>query len=124
MQHDRARLEQREIAFLIGWNLPERTERAMRRLLHLAERDKTNVIRLAHFLERPANAHVTRQTPAAVRRAFKGCDGGGHWKGSGSWHDVVAIGIRFSRLVSAGRTTGAAPDNLPCFLSMDFAFRT
>ena len=36
MEDDRARFEQDEIAFLIGRNLPERMEREMRGLLHLA----------------------------------------------------------------------------------------
>ena len=52
----------------------------MRGFLHLTERKKTNVVRLAHFFERPANAHVTRQSLAAIGRPFKGGDGGGHWK--------------------------------------------
>ena len=80
MEHDRPRLEQGKIAFLIGRNLPEGMKRTMRRLFHLAERNKTDVVRLAHFLERPANAHVTCLSPAAVGRAFKGGDGGGHRK--------------------------------------------
>src|ERR1700704_4967819 len=58
MEHDRPRLEQSEIAFLIGRNLPERMKRAMRAFLHLAERNQTNVVGLADFFERPANAHV------------------------------------------------------------------
>jgi hypothetical protein len=37
MQHDGARLEQREIAVLVGGNLPERMQRAMRRFPHVAE---------------------------------------------------------------------------------------
>ena len=36
MKHDRPGLEQREIAFLIGRNLPERMERQMRGFLHRA----------------------------------------------------------------------------------------
>src|SRR5918993_2420337 len=55
-------------------------KRTMRGLLHLTERNKTNVVRLAHFFKRPANAHITRQSPAAIRRPFKGGDGGGHGK--------------------------------------------
>src|SRR6202163_1437308 len=80
MEHDRPRLEQGEIAFFIGWHLPERMERTMRRFLHLSERRKTNLVRLAHFFKRPANAHVTRQSLAAIGRPFKGGNGGGHWK--------------------------------------------
>ena len=80
MQHDRPRLEQSEIAFLIGRNLSERMQRSMRGFLHLAERNKPNVVRLAHFLERPANAHVARLSPAAIGRPFEGGDGGGHCK--------------------------------------------
>ena len=77
------RLEESEIAFFIGRNLPERMKRTMRGFLHLTERDKTNVVMLAHFFERPTNTHVTRLSLAAVGRPFKGCDGGGHWKAPG-----------------------------------------
>ncbi len=61
-QHNGAGLEQRETAFLIGRNLPERMTRKMRGLLHLRERQKTNVVRLAHFFERPSE----RACPAPV----------------------------------------------------------
>src|SRR3954447_3061991 len=53
-------------------------KRTARGLLHLTERHKTHVVRLAHFFKRPANAHVTRQSPAAIGRPFKGGDGDGH----------------------------------------------
>src|SRR3984885_7166067 len=79
MEHDRPRLKQDKIAFFIGRNLPERMKRRMRRFLHRTERNKTNLVRLAHFFKRPANAHVTRQSLAAIGRPFKGGDGGGHW---------------------------------------------
>ena len=85
MEHDRPRLEQGEIAFFIGRDLPERMQRQMRGLLHLFERNQANVVGLAHFFERPANAHVPRQSLAAIGRAFKGGDGGGHWKAPGDW---------------------------------------
>src|SRR5437764_2899112 len=83
MEHDRPRLEEGEIALLIGWHLPEWMERAMRWLLQLGERKKTNLVRLAHFFKRPANAHVTRQSLAAIGRPFKSGDGGGHWNAPG-----------------------------------------
>jgi len=51
-------------------------KRTMRGFLHLAERNKTNVVRLTHFFERPANTHVTGLSLAAIGRPFKGCDGG------------------------------------------------
>jgi hypothetical protein len=78
MEHDRPRLEQGKIAFFIGRNLPERMKRSMRGFLHRTERNKTNLVRLAHFFKRPANAHVTRQSLAAIGRPFKGGNGGGH----------------------------------------------
>lgn len=78
VEHDRSRLEQAEIAFLIGRNLAERIDRQMRELPHRAEREETNIVWLADFLERPANAHVARLPPAAVGRPFKGGDGGDH----------------------------------------------
>ena len=37
MEHDRPRLEEGEIAFFIGRDLPERMKREMRRLLHRFE---------------------------------------------------------------------------------------
>jgi hypothetical protein len=87
MVHDRPRLEQRKITLFIGRNLPERMEGSMRRFLHRPERNKTNLVRLAHFLKRPANAHVTRQSPAAIGRPCKGGNGRNCRKGNGdfSW---------------------------------------
>ena len=83
MEHDRPRLEQRKITLFIGRNLPERMKRSMRGFLHRPERNKTNLVRLAHFFKRPANAHVTRQSPAAIGRPFKGGNGSGRRKGNG-----------------------------------------
>src|SRR5580692_3489197 len=83
MEHDRPRLEQGKIAFFIGRNLPERMKRSMRGFLHRTERNQTNLVRLAHFFKRPANAHVTRQSLAAIGRPFKGGNGGGHRKAPG-----------------------------------------
>ncbi len=57
-------------------NLPEGMERAMRGFLHLTERNKTNLVRLARLLEPPAHAHVPRQSLSAIGRAFKGSAGG------------------------------------------------
>src|SRR5262249_44326811 len=68
MQHNRSGFEESEIAFFIGWNLSERMKRQMRGFLHLFDRQKTNVVSLAHFFERPTNAHVPRQSPATIGR--------------------------------------------------------
>src|ERR1700722_810430 len=78
MEHDRPRLKQDKSAFFIGRNLPERMKRSMRGFLHCTERNKTNLVRLAHFLKRPTNAHVTRQSLAAIGRPFKGGNRRGH----------------------------------------------
>src|SRR5262245_65094749 len=78
MEDDRACLEQGEIAFLIGWNLAERMKAQMRGFLHRTERNKTNLIGLAHFFKRPANARITRQSLAAIGRPFKGGNDDGH----------------------------------------------
>jgi predicted 3-demethylubiquinone-9 3-methyltransferase (glyoxalase superfamily) len=43
MEHDRARLEQGEIAVLIGRNLPERMQRKMGGVLHRRERHEADV---------------------------------------------------------------------------------
>jgi hypothetical protein len=66
MEHDRPRLEQSEIAFLIGRNLAEGMTREMRGLLHRAKRHKANLVGLAYFFERPANARIARQSLAAI----------------------------------------------------------
>ena len=83
MQHDGPRLEQNEIAFCIGGNLPEGVQRAVRGFLHRLERHQANLIRLAHFFQRPAHAHVARESPAAIGRTLKGGDGGNHGKAPG-----------------------------------------
>jgi len=83
MEHDRPRLEQNKVLFFIGRDLPERIKRSMRRFLHRTERNEANLVGLAHFFKRPANAHITRKSPAAVGRPFKGGNGGGHRKRNG-----------------------------------------
>src|SRR5262249_27996902 len=72
-------LEEHEIAFLVGWNLTERMKLSMRGFLHLTERQESNVIRLAHFFERPADAHIARESPTTVGRPFKSGEGRGRW---------------------------------------------
>ena len=80
---DRARLEQPEIAVVVGWNLRERMKREVCGFLHRLERNKTNVVRLSHFFECPTDGRVTRQSPAAIGRAFERGNGGGRWKARG-----------------------------------------
>jgi len=67
MEHDRPCLEQGEIAFLVGRNLAERMKGQVRGFLHRTKRNKANLVGLAHFFKRPANAHITRQSLAAIR---------------------------------------------------------
>ena len=76
VEDDGAGFEEAEVALLIGGNLPERMQRQVRRLLHLLEGDQANIIGLADFFERPANAHVPRQSLTAIGRGFEGGDGG------------------------------------------------
>jgi hypothetical protein len=52
-------------------------KRPMRGLLHRLERNKANVVRLAHFFQRPANAHVARQP----------------WPPSGELSKAVMVGV-------------------------------
>ena len=66
MEDDRPRLEQGETAFLVGRNLAERMKRQMRRRLHRTKRNKANLVRLADFFQRPANARIARQALAAI----------------------------------------------------------
>jgi hypothetical protein len=51
----------------------------MRGLLHRVERNKPDLVRLADFFKRPADAHVGRQFLAVVWRPFKSSDGGYQW---------------------------------------------
>src|SRR5882757_53301 len=97
MEHDRPRLLQAEIAFFVGRNLPERMKRQMGGFLHRPERNKTNLVRLAHFFQRPANARITRQSLAAVGRPFKGGYGGSHWKAPVSARRRTVSGRRAGR---------------------------
>jgi hypothetical protein len=41
-------------------------KRQMRGFLHRAERNQANLVGLANFLKGPANAHITRQSLAAI----------------------------------------------------------
>jgi hypothetical protein len=66
VEHDRPCLEQRETAFLVGRDLSEGIKRQMRGLLHRVKRNQANLVGLAHFLERPANARIARQSLAAI----------------------------------------------------------
>ena len=66
MEDDRPRLEQGEIAFLVGRNLAERMKRQVRGFLHRTKRNEANLVGLADFFERPANARITRQSLAAI----------------------------------------------------------
>src|SRR6185437_14136055 len=78
VEDDRTRLEQHQLAFFVGRNLAEGLALEMRGLLHRRERDGTNLIRLADFLERPTDAHVAREALAAVGRSLKHADGRNH----------------------------------------------
>lgn len=78
MEDDRAGFEEDEAVFLIGRDLSERLEPAVRGLLHVAKRNGTDATGLPRFLQRPANAHVACVPAAAIRRAFKNGDGGDH----------------------------------------------
>jgi hypothetical protein len=66
VEYDCPCLEQGEVVFLIGRNLAERMKRRMRGFLHRTERNKANLVRLAHFFKRPANTRITRQALATV----------------------------------------------------------
>src|SRR5882757_5729278 len=83
MKDDGARLEQGEITFLIGGNLPEGLTRSMGRFLHVTERKKADVVGLANFFKRPADRHVTRQSLATIRRILEGGNGGVHSEAPG-----------------------------------------
>jgi hypothetical protein len=119
MEHDGARLEQRKIGFFISWNFPEGMKRSMRRLLHFTERKKTNLVTLTNFFKRPPNDHVTRQSPATIRRPPEGGDGGPHGKARSDC--MTSLGVMIFRIVAlrvlplCGRTTGGPHDTRPNF---------
>src|SRR5258708_13175238 len=50
----------------------------MRGFLLRAERDKADLVGLAHLFKRPANARIARQALAAIGRPLKGGDDDGH----------------------------------------------
>ena len=77
VEDDRACLKQGKIAFLIGRNQPERMKAQMRGFHLRAERDKANLVGLAHLFKRPANARIARQALAAIGRPLKGGDDDG-----------------------------------------------
>src|SRR5690554_7826764 len=78
VKRDRPGFKYGQRALLIGRNLPERVKREMFWLFHCRKRHQTNIVWLAHFLERPAHPHVACLALAAIGRAFKSRDGGGH----------------------------------------------
>jgi hypothetical protein len=96
VEHDRARLEQRKIAFLIGRNQAERMKAQMRGLRPRTQRNKANLVGLAHLFKRPANARIARQALPAIGRPLKGGDDDRHRE----------TPLRFS---SAPRSTSAGP---------------
>lgn len=52
VEHDGPGLEQGEVAFFVGRNLPEGMRGQVRRFLHLTERKKANVVSLALHIGR------------------------------------------------------------------------
>ena len=78
VEDDRACLKQDKIAFLIGRNQPERMKAQMRGFRLRPQRDKANLVGLAHLFKRPANARIARQARAAIGRPLKGGDDDGH----------------------------------------------
>ncbi len=60
--HDRARLEQGEVAVLIGRNLPEGVQSHVRRLLHLGERNQPDIVRLSHLFD-AQRTRMSRESP-------------------------------------------------------------
>ncbi len=66
VKYNRAGFEQDQLAFLVGRNLAERVQRQVRGFLHGSKRNRPNVVRLAHFFQRPAHARITRQSLAAI----------------------------------------------------------
>ena len=107
VEHDGPRLEQDELAFLVGRDLAERMQRQVRRLLHRPERNQANLVGLAHLFQRPANARVARQSLAAVGRAFKGGDGDGH-REAGRGAPAYYFDSSFSTRVSSALTRGSS----------------
>lgn len=66
VENDRPRLEQAEIASFVGRNLAERMKCQICGFFHRPERNKTNVVGVALFFQRPPNARITRQSPSIL----------------------------------------------------------
>ena len=99
VEDDRACLEQGKVAFLIGRNQPERMQAQMRGFHLRTERDKANLVGLAHLLQRPANARIARQALAAIGRPLKGGDDDRHRE----------TPIRFASVASDSYAQGHGP---------------
>ena len=78
VKHDRPGFKQRKIAVLIGRDLPERMDLAMRGFFQLLEGQQPDVIGLPDFLKRPTHAHVAGLPLALVGRILERGDGRFH----------------------------------------------
>ena len=74
MEHDRARFEQRQFAFLKGRHLPERLARAVRGLLLGALGQVLDAVVEPDFLERPAHPQVADQAARETGHPVVGGD--------------------------------------------------
>ncbi len=78
VEDDRARFEQREIAFLIGRNAAKRIAGAVFGFLERFHRDEADIVWLSHLLKCPAHTHVARHPFALIGRIFENGNGGFH----------------------------------------------
>src|SRR3954451_4888316 len=78
VEETRACLEKGKIAVLVGRDQAEGMKAQMRGFLLGTQRDRANVVRLAHLFERPANPRVAREAGAAVGRPVPRGDSDGH----------------------------------------------
>jgi hypothetical protein len=66
VEHDGPGFEQDESVFLVSRNLTERMKREVLRSLQRWKCNEAHFIGLACFLQRPANAGIAREAPAAI----------------------------------------------------------
>lgn len=78
VEYDRTRFEQHQLALFVRRNLSEWVSGKMVRFFHGLEGQQTHVVRLPHFFERPANAHVACQPLAAIGGVLEGRNDRGH----------------------------------------------
>jgi hypothetical protein len=83
-------------------------KREVRGSLHLGKRKKTDFVGLSNLFKRPANARITCQSLAAIRRRRKSGNGGNQLNALGSGITPLCVTklLALSDFLATGRSTG------------------